>query len=97
MYKPLPQCLTIRPSPIDGLGLFATQSIPANTTLGISHVKISESDKNYIRTPLGGFINHSSNPNCIKGGEGSTIMTIKTLRSIAPGEELTVEYTLYTL
>ena len=95
MYKPLPHFLTIQPSPIHGLGLFASKSIPDNTNLGITHVKFNLSDKEYIRTPLGGFINHSDTPNCIKSGEGSCMITMKTLREISQGEELTVSYTLY--
>ena len=58
MYRPLPKCLTIKKSPIEGLGLYATEDIKANTFLGITHIL----DEN-IRTPLGGFYNHSNNPN----------------------------------
>ena len=95
MYKPLPHFLTVQPSPIHGLGLYATMAIPNDTNLGLSHVKFSLSDKEYIRTPLGGFINHSDTPNCTKSGEGSCMITMKTLREIRPGEEITVRYTLY--
>ena len=38
MYRPLPNCVTIRESPIEGLGLFATERIPAGTYIGIVHV-----------------------------------------------------------
>jgi len=96
MYRPLPHGVTIQQSPIHGLGLFATQSIPADYTLGISHVKTHPAETEFIRTPLGGFINHSDDPNCIKKG-GSCMMTLKTLREIAVGEELTVRYTLYKI
>jgi hypothetical protein len=64
----------------------------------------------YIRTPLGGCINHSDDPSCIKtkvnndgsysslqGSETSTTMAIETIRDIIEGEELTVSYTLYSL
>jgi SET domain-containing protein len=96
MYRPLPECLTIQTSSIHGLGLFASKPISAHTNLGITHHKYNSSDKEYIRTPLGGFINHSDTPNCIKMGDGSTLLTLKTLRPIHQGEELTVTYTLYT-
>jgi hypothetical protein len=33
-YRPLPKCLTIKKSDIDGLGLFATENIPAKVYLG---------------------------------------------------------------
>ena len=38
MYKPLPDSLTIKPSGIDGLGLFAKEGIAQGTNLGMSHV-----------------------------------------------------------
>ena len=63
MYKPLLDSLTIKSSGIDGLGLFAKEFIVRGTNLGMSHIKLG--DKIY-RTPLGGFINHSNNPNCVK-------------------------------
>ena len=63
MYRPLPKCLTIKKSPIEGLGLYATTGIKTNTFLGITHVLDENFDNNYIRTPLGGFYNHSNNPN----------------------------------
>ena len=38
MYRPLPDYVTIRESPIAGLGLFATKKIPAGTYIGIVHI-----------------------------------------------------------
>ena len=38
MYRPLPDELTIKHSPIEGLGLFATKEIKANTFIGITHI-----------------------------------------------------------
>ena len=63
MYKPLPDSLTIKSSDISGLGLFATEGIGQGTNLGTTHIKIKDE---IIRTPLGGFINHSNTPNCAK-------------------------------
>ena len=63
MYKPLPKCLTIKISPIEGLGLYATEDIKANSFIGLTHVQDKNFENNYIRTPLGGFYNHSNNPN----------------------------------
>ena len=63
MYRPLPKCLTIKKSPIEGLGLYATEDIKANTFLGITHILDENFENNYIRTSLGGFYNHSNNPN----------------------------------
>ena len=63
MYKPLPESLTIKTSSVHGFGLFADQKIMKSTNLGISHVELG---KLILRTPLGGFVNHSNEPNCIK-------------------------------
>ena len=62
MYRPLPDELTIKSSPIEGLGLFATKEIKANTFIGITHIRDEQFENKYIRTPLGGFYNHSDNP-----------------------------------
>ena len=64
MYRPLPSNLTIKNSNIDGLGLFSTEFIPAETDLGMTHIYDDRFPDNYIRLPLGGFFNHSTNPNC---------------------------------
>ena len=66
MYRPLPEQLTIKNSPIEGLGLFATQDIKANSFLGITHIRDEQFENKYIRTPLGGFYNHSSNPSVMR-------------------------------
>jgi len=63
MYKPLPSCLTIKKSPIEGLGLYATQNIKANIFIGLTHIRDKNFENGYIRTPLGGFYNHSNEPN----------------------------------
>ena len=63
MYKPLPKCLTIKKSPIEGLGLYATANIKTNCFIGLTHIKDNNFENGYIRTPLGGFYNHSNNPN----------------------------------
>ena len=63
MYKPLPDSVTIKESPISGLGLFATEKIDAHTLIGIIHHPRKESEDGHIRTPLGGFGNYSNFPN----------------------------------
>jgi hypothetical protein len=102
MYRPLPNYLTVRSSGIEGLGLFATEEIKQGTDLGVSHIPDEDYEDDYIRTPLGGFINHSDNPNVIKMEEvdPDTLSAIGRLhliamRDIMEGEEITVKYTLY--
>jgi len=63
MYRPLPDSLTIKKSPIEGLGLYATKDIKVNVYIGLTHILDERFENNYLRTPLGGFYNHSDNPN----------------------------------
>ena len=104
MYKPLPSSLTIKTSKVNGLGLFAKESIPRATNLGMTHLKIGDT---IFRTPLGGFINHSDTPNCDKAELRMTNEDLQghqysykkwnliTSQDIEKGEELTVRYTFY--
>ena len=100
MYKPLPESLTIKQSGINGLGLFADQDINKVTNLGTTHIKI---DDTIIRTPLGGFINHSNTPNCTKAEVRTTAETLLidkkwklvTTQDIKKGAELMLKYTFY--
>lgn len=93
-YKPLPQYLTIKNSNIEGLGLFTTENIDNNFRIGITHVKDVRFENGYIRTPLGGFFNHSETPNC-KVIYEDTFIFLETIREIKAGEEITVIYTFY--
>ena len=99
MYKPLPDSLTIKTSQVDGLGLFAKEDIGQGTNLGMSHVEIGET---VMRTPLGGFINHSNEHNCVKVELHMTNekfnykkWNLVTSQTIKEGEELTTQYTFY--
>lgn len=66
MYRPLPNELTIKDSKIEGLGLFATVKIKKNSFIGLTHIRDEMFEGKYIRTPLGGFYNHSKDSNIIK-------------------------------
>ncbi len=106
MYKPLPNFLTIKTSKVNGLGLFTNEAIPKATNLGMTHIKIGEK---IIRTPLGGFINHANDSNCIKVELHMTNMdniqrqydykkwNLITIKDIKQGEELTLTYTFYKI
>tara|TARA_Y100000816_G_scaffold46804_1_gene29456 strand:- start:165 stop:491 length:327 start_codon:yes stop_codon:yes gene_type:complete len=91
-FEPLPSSLTIKSSSIHGLGLFATGEIQSRSELGISHVRDDRFSHGYIRTPLGGFFNHSKKPNCEAVYDGDFIKII-TLTNINLGDEITVDYT----
>ena len=95
-YKPLPSGLTVADSGIAGQGLFTTRRLVMGTDLGISHYRI---DGEYIRTPLGGFINHSDEPNCqrtqVRIRPGFDRWNIVIIEDIEEGDELTLKYKLY--
>ena len=106
MYKPLPDSLTIKTSRVNGLGLFAKEAIPQATNFGMTHVEIGEK---ILRTPLGGFINHANDPNCVKV---ELLMTnhddpklkfdykkwnLVTIKDIKKDEEITLKYTFYNV
>ena len=66
MYRPLPDGLTIKNSAIEGLGLFSTVDIKKNSFIGVTHIRDEQFENKYIRTPLGGFYNHSDDPTVIR-------------------------------
>ena len=94
-YRPLPKGLTIKQSSIDGLGLFAEDPIEAGVNLGITHVADSRFEDGYIRLPLGGFFNHSEDPNC-EIIDVKEYLYLKTVKNITAGDEITATYTLYS-
>ena len=106
MYNPLPHGLFIEESSINGQGLHTNIKLAEGTNLGISHIELG---KMIIRTPLGGFVNHSETPNCVKVesltrqrvtplyDHDFTKWELVTLRNIESGEELTLRYTFYKI
>ena len=91
-YRPLPEGLTIKESAIDGLGLHSTQEFEAGPKFGETHVLVHSRDRHeWIRTPLGGFINHSDTPNCFITTDAGD-RTLYATRPIEEGEEITVYY-----
>ena len=94
-YRPLPKQVTIKQSEIEGLGLYSTESLYPGQYLGITHVVNDRFENGYIRTPLGGFINHSDTPNCEVREDVDRSLMLFTLRQILPNEEITLKYNLY--
>jgi len=93
MYRALPSFLCVRDSTIAGQGIFTKSDIEKNTELGMTHLII---DNIIYRTPLGGFINHNDDPNCVKWCEGDSYY-VKTIKPIKANEELFLKYTFYSV
>ncbi len=102
-YKPLPDSFTIKESSVDGLGLFATKLILKGSIFGPTHIRDKRFKDNFIRTPLGGFINHSDNPNVCKINSKNSrdididLIMIEVIKDIQPGQEVFLKYNLYKL
>ena len=108
-YRPLPNGLYIGVSSIEGQGLYTDRALTKGCQLGESHYRIATNDipsvnteenkSILIRTPLGGFINHSDKPNChrsqIRVKPGFDKWTITVVEDVSPGDELTLKYTMY--
>ena len=103
-YRPLPSEIQLGFSDIEGMGIFAKEKIERGKNLGMSHVRLGT---RIIRTPLGGFLNHSDTPNCLKAKLRFTneddpklkfdyvMWNLMVIKDIAIGEELTVKYEWY--
>jgi hypothetical protein len=103
-YRPLPPDVRLGFSDIEGIGVFAKKDIERGHNFGMSHLKLGS---RIIRTPLGGFINHSDHPNCFKVSLRFTneddptiafnykIWNLVTTKNIKTDEELTVKYEWY--
>ena len=94
-YKPLPEEVYIDKSNIEGHGIFASCDLKAKYDLGSTHIKVPMI-VGYIRTPLGGFINHSSKPNCYlcitQDWDDYIIYNVVTSKKIKKNEVIVLEY-----
>lgn len=93
-YRPLPEGLTIKESGIEGLGLFATKPFSKGYEFGITHIKDDRFPEGHIRTPLGGFYNHSESPNC-ESVVKDDYQYLVALEDIEADTKLTSSYKLY--
>ncbi len=103
-WRPLPDFLTIRESKIEGLGVFAIKPLKEGTDLGMTHIFDPRFQDQYIRLPLGAFINHHEIPNCkaVFFEEDPVLGEIKHIRikaisDIQKGEEITIKYVINKL
>ena len=100
-YRPLPGSVTVmvnkkltKSTGKPQLGLYTVTPILENTILGISHVFDERFPDGLIRTPLGGFFNHSETPNC-KLIKFDGYFHLCTITDIKINKEITVKYQTY--
>ena len=92
-YRPLPRGVALAPSEIHGVGVVATRDWKGQHFIGVGWVEHPSFQDGLIRTALGGFMNHSDEPNCERRRDSNRgIWRLWTLREIAKGEELTIRY-----
>ena len=94
-YNPLPDELMLGLSRTHGHGVFAKCDLPRKYDLGMSHIKIPIIH-GYVRTPMGGFLNHSEKPNCRLfidlDWDDYLVYKVMTMKKIKQGQELLLEY-----
>lgn len=94
-YRPLPRYLTIKPSPIDGLGVFAKEDIIVDKYIIFGPTHMLDGGVLY-RLDFGGFINNSEDPNCFlieyETKLDKKLFSILVDRNISAGVELTLNY-----
>ena len=104
-YRPLPFIVELKKSTVHGQGIFAISKLAKGITVGRTQVEIDIDSKfeDIIRTPLGGFVNHSDKPNCrrivvnsvLNSGNKIKQHYLETIKNIKKGEELTLKYAWY--
>ena len=89
-YKPFPHNVTVKESPIHGLGLIATKTIPIGTNIGISHYFTSEFG--ILRSPIGSMINHDGEDPSAFVIREYNVLNLFAARDIKENEEITIDY-----
>ena len=94
-YNPLPENLKIDKSKIDGHGIFARTNIMKGIDLGSTHIKVPMIF-GYVRTPLGGFVNHSKSNNSKlfvkESWDDYIIYNLLTIKNIKKNQEILLDY-----
>lgn len=98
---PIYKSVTIKPSQIEGKGLFAEEPISKGDIIGVSHIRKSfmqdgeEYQAPFPSTVLG-YYNHSEAPNVQEVDNGTHIL-MKAIKNISPGEEILSNYSNHNI
>ena len=77
--------IDIKPSELEGLGVFSKSNFSVNDLIGIARTE------NGMRTLIGRYTNHSKHPN-VKFVDENSIIKAYAIENIQTGEELTTDY-----
>ena len=92
-YRPMPDWMTIKESPIQGVGVFVKDLHVVSSQWEAERLTHKRTPEGTIdRLNYGGYINHSSNPNARIAFDDKGHGRLVLLRSLYGGEEVTVDY-----
>lgn len=74
----------LKPSEIEGLGMFATRSFAVGDLVGVANFEGK-------RTQFGRYVNHSGKPNVFVSADEENLVFVAA-KSIEPGQEITTDY-----
>ena len=88
---PMPRSfdVDVRPSPIDGLGIYTTRAFQAGEILAPARIGV-------WRTPVGRYTNHAKRPNCLYVPWPPQVVLVAR-HVLQAGDEATVDYRLSRL
>ena len=87
--------IKIDKSPVHGKGVFANTHFEEGDILGIAmkrHSFTGNPDKDFFRTAMGRYINHSYSPNARLVQTDLFIYVLQALTPLRPGQEILVDY-----
>tara|TARA_R110002110_G_scaffold16569_34_gene71729 strand:- start:35 stop:817 length:783 start_codon:yes stop_codon:yes gene_type:complete len=89
-YQPFPEGVTLGASLVHGVAVCAETTFEKGHEFGITHVKHADFEDGYVRTPLGGLLQHADDPTCELYADGEYVR-LRCIRRIGSCMELTIK------